>query len=57
MPVPPPTGDIEARLNVLAELLSKAVREVDRAMDSIKSEGPDPNVPPAPNPPGGPRES
>lgn len=36
-PAPEPGGHIETRLLVVAEMLEKAVAEVRRAMDEIKS--------------------
>lgn len=53
MPLPPPLPDpshIETRLMVVAEMLTRAVDEVNRVMDEIKGEVP-PDLPALPPPP------
>jgi len=53
MPLPPPLPDpshIETRLMVVAEMLTRAVDEVNRVMDEIKGAAP-PDLPVLPPPP------
>ncbi len=38
MPIPPPTGDIEAALLGLAAILDRAVEQVQRVIAEVKTE-------------------